>query len=148
MSQQFVVELKMIRDAQQQLLRLREESPKIASALFKNFINPLRSQNRAEHLRGKYKPSWKLPLDNANAMRKELAKICEQNKCYHYHFGFPYYQTGRDPEFKGDESAGIVHTVFDSAPDVESHVMLKVDEKHPHPFQVPIHLLAQVPTAG
>lgn len=147
MSQQQVIELKMVRDAQQQLLRLREESPKVASALFQNFINPVKSQNRVEHLRGKYKPSWKLPLGSSSIMRAALASLCEKHKCYHYHFGFPFYLSGRDPDFKGDESDGIVHTVFKSTPAAELHVMLQVDEKHPHPFQVPIHLLTQIPTA-
>lgn len=148
MSQQFTVKLALIPYAKDQLIRLREESPKVFSALYNNFLRPLERQNKAEHLEGKYKPSWKLPPGNTNSFKVAYAEQCKRHNLYHYHFGFPYYQAGRDVDFPGRESDGIVHTAFTSSATQESHVLLQVDEKHPSPFRAPVHLIWQIPTTG
>jgi hypothetical protein len=144
MSDDFSVEFSMVRQAKDQLLELYENKPQVASLLIKNFINPLKLHYRTNELRGKYKPSWMIPGDTSNKMSSLFAQMYKDNACHHYHFGYPYYSVGRDPYFPGDESDGIVHTVFESMENSESHVLLRVDEAHPHPFSVPIFLAQQI----
>lgn len=141
MADELSVEFSIVAHAKEQLLELRERKPDVASKVFNNFINPLRAQNPAASLRGKYKPSWIAPQGTTNPFRLVYAGEYKRLNCYHYHFGHPFYKTGRDPQYPGDESAGILHTVFNSGNNVESHVLLQVDEEHPNPFKVPVHLI-------
>jgi hypothetical protein len=140
MSDEISVEFSMVSQAKEQLLELREKRPEVASKVFSNFINPVAAQNPVKDLRGKYKPSWIVPSGTTNAFRLAYAEKYRKYNCHHYHFGHPVYQVGRDPVFPGDESEGIIHTVFNKKEGLESHVLLQVDEAHPHPFSAPVHL--------
>jgi hypothetical protein len=65
-------------------------------------------------------------------MRDAIVRFAKANLLYHYHFGFPYYQNGKDPKYPGNESDGIVHTKFitsgGEADFSESHVILPFSE--------------------
>lgn len=141
MADEISVEFSMVSQAKEQLLELREKRPEVASKVFSNFINPVTAQNPVRDLRGKYKPSWIVPSGTTNPFRLAYAERYRQHKCHHYHFGYPIYQKGCDPVYPGDESEGIIHTVFESREGVESHTLLQVDETHPHPFSAPVHLV-------
>ena len=126
------------------LLSLQHKDDTLLRKLFDNFIKPLRLGYTVSELEGKYKPSWELPFESACPMRNAMVRFAKTNLLYHYHFGFPYYQTGRDPKYPGNESVGIVHTKFitndNEAESLESHVIFRVDEAHPHPFTIPMNL--------
>lgn len=117
----------------------------VLDKLFLNFIKPLKYGYTADELEGKYKPSWEIPFGNTCPMREALADFARKNAQYHYHFGYPYYQTGNDPKYSGKESDGIVHTVFLTSSDQETtyseiHTIFRIDPSHPHPFTVPTNL--------
>lgn len=92
----------------------------VLGKLFDNFIKPLRLNYRVSELEGKYKPSWAIPLTNTCALRQGLADFAKEHSLYHYHFGYPYYNLGRDSDYPGKESDGIVHTAFISNTDESS----------------------------
>ncbi|MCG7869694.1 MAG: hypothetical protein JAY74_25395 [Candidatus Thiodiazotropha taylori] len=109
--------------------------------VYENFIDPIRRGYTIEELPGKYKPSWLLK-DHVfnNQMKKAIADFAKKNDLHHYHYGYPFYVTGRDPDFFGHESDGILHTVNRVADDFYEHVIFRVDECHPTPFSVPFDL--------
>lgn len=141
------VDLFIIDDALAQLKVLHLTKPEVAKLVAINFIQPLKAGNPATHLQGKYKPSWEISESNTKQALQSLARLYRDNNLYHYHFGYPSYKKGVDPLYPGDESAGILHTVFKTTTNSEFHALLLIDETHPRPFKVPILLLRQVPTA-
>ena len=112
--------------------------------LFINFVQPIKLGYSVSELEGKYKPSWELPLENSSVMRKALAEFARTQDLYHYHFGYPFYKTGKDPKYFGKESDGIIHTVLKTSEkeseQIESHTIHRIDLEHPHPFTVPTQL--------
>lgn len=109
--------------------------------VYENFIDPIQRRYMIEELPGKYKPSWILKGHiSSNQMKKALADFAKKNNLYHYHYGFPFYRNGRDREYFGQESEGILHTVNRVSDDYNEHIIFRVDECHPNPFSVPFDL--------
>jgi len=118
---------------------------KALACVFSNFIDPIRSGYTTDELEGKYKPSWKLNAASSNPMRAALADFAKSNNLHHYHFGYPFYQNGRDPLYFGKESDGILHTVKKASREPDDHIIFRVDKSHPNPFSVPMGLTIKGP---
>lgn len=118
--------------------------PEIQDKLYINFIAPLQGGYDISELQGKYKPSWIVKGSITCPFRKMLVDHSRGNNLYHYHFGHPFYRPGRDPDYPGDESNGIIHTQVlfhdDGNGAWDQHVIFRLDEKHPTPFSVPMNL--------
>ncbi|MBU71297.1 hypothetical protein [Spongiibacter sp.] len=123
---------------------LQDKNDAVVKKLFDNFIKPLQLGYSTNELEGKYKPSWEIPFKSANTMRTAMVEFAKANLLYHYHFGFPFYTSGKDAKYPGNESEGIVHTKFTTSGGEgelsESHIIYRVDDTHPHPFTIPMNL--------
>lgn len=117
----------------------KNHSDAALKSLFNNFIEPLKSGVPVESLPGKYKPSWEVP-DFGTSMQYAFKKVSQEKNLHHYHIGYRRYYPGRDPKYPGMESEGITHTMIVKKPnsDSEIHVILRLDEKHPSPFTIPM----------
>lgn len=117
----------------------KNHSDAALKSLFDNFIKPLKDGVPVGNLPGKYKPSWEVP-DFGTTMQHAFRVVSEQKNLHHYHIGYRRYYPGRDPLYPGMESEGITHTmiIYDSSSDDAIHVVLRLDEKHPSPFSVPM----------
>ncbi|HAT8500815.1 TPA: hypothetical protein I7212_14325 [Vibrio vulnificus] len=113
----------------------------VIDSVYKHFVQPINFNGLTppDELRGKYKPSWKMktPEHKRTAFQNTFLEDAENKRQYHYHFGYKMYSGGKDPEFPGDESAGILHTRIDVSKAVTEHVILEVCLKHPSPFKYP-----------
>jgi len=141
MSLEHDISLKIGKQAEAQLRSLEK---KIVDKLFENFIGPIRRGYLKKHLEGKYKPSWAIPTENTNFLCIALADFAKKNSLYHYHFGFPFYESGYDPVYPGKTSDAIVHTIFRTknadGKIMESHSIYHIDPSHHHPFKVPTNI--------
>lgn len=108
-------------------------------ALWNNLIEPLQNGVAIAELQGKYKPSWIAPPGIRTPIADAMIAFSRKQSLYHYHVGYPYYKTGRDPDYPGDESNAIVH-VRDS--ETALH-LLRMDLEHPSPFIVPTDLTTE-----
>lgn len=109
--------------------------------VYSNFISPLKAGNKADHLPGKYKPSWEIKVTSRKMMQVALVSQAKTNNLYHYHFGHPEYKRGQDPDYPGQESDGIIHTSIRYPDGLEDqHLIIQVDNSHPSPFRIPIPL--------
>lgn len=137
MSLEYDISLKIGKKAEAQL---RELEKKIVDKLYDNFIGPIRRGYLKEHLAGKYKPSWEIPEANTNFLCRGLADFAKKNSLYHYHFGYPFYESGQDLDYPGKTSDAIVHTIFTQQKSItkitESHSIYHIDPSHYHPFRV------------
>ena len=110
----------------------------VLQLLQENFIAPLLNGNPIEHLEGKVKPSWAIRNTNTSSARLALAQVAKEHNLYHYHFGFPRYSEGRDADYPGCESAGILHFGDWEIKGKRTFVLLRLDLEHPTPFSVPV----------
>jgi hypothetical protein len=135
---EIVVSLLLGNEAEKDLKKLEK---KVVDKLFANFIKPLLLGYAKDHLEGKYKPSWELPTSDRSPFRNAFARSYRENNLYHYHFGYPIYIEGKDPNYPGKVSDGIVHTVYQesnsSAAMKQCHKIFHIDLTHPSPFKVP-----------
>lgn len=117
----------------------KNHSDAALKSLFDNFIQPLRDGVPIQDLPGKYKPSWEVP-DFGTTMQHAFRNVSQEKNLHHYHIGYRRYYPGKDPVYPGDESEGITHTmiVAGEEPGNDLHVILRLDEKHPSPFTVPM----------
>lgn len=123
---------------------LKCQSPDVQKAFYRNFIQPLNGGYEPVDLPGKYKPSWVAEFADSPMLAAILA-ACIKYQAHHYHFGFEFYLDGKDPEFSGQVSSGIVHTKLSSIGNDLVHTVFAVHTKHPKPFYCPIHLLNKSP---
>ncbi|MDO7083582.1 hypothetical protein WNY51_15010 [Pseudocolwellia sp. AS88] len=120
-------------DSIEQLKVLDDDAKK---KLFSNFITPIRNGYNPDELEGKYKPSWEMQFVDS-AMKVAFMEKAREDCLYHYHFGYKYYQDGRDPNYFGKVSDGIVHIQQDFNVEIIDHVIFDICLKHPSPFKVP-----------
>lgn len=119
-------------------LRLLDDS--VLRAMYKNFIIPIKRGYEISELQGKYKPSWIITGRQSLTLRAQFADFAKTHQLYHYHFGYPYYQTGRDREYLGDESDGILHIRTLELSPLRVIGIFRIDDKHPTPFSFPTDL--------
>lgn len=117
----------------------KDHSDAALKALFDNFIEPIRNGVDLSDLPGKYKPSWEVPAFGTT-MQQAFRKVSEDRNLHHYHIGYRFYQPGNDPDYPGQESEGIAHTmrVVEAENEIETHIILRLDETHPSPFTIPM----------
>jgi hypothetical protein len=120
-------------DGIEQLKVLDDDAKK---KLFTNFITPIKNGYEPKELEGKYKPSWEMQFVDS-AMKEAFMEKAKEDCLYHYHFGYRYYQVGRDPKYFGKVSDGIVHIQQDICTVKTEHVVFDICLKHPSPFKVP-----------
>lgn len=112
-------------------------SKEVTDKLWDNFIQPVKNGlTPPDELQGKYKPSWASKFVNS-PMKLAFVENAENKKLHHYHFGYRFYINGKDPDYDGDVSDGIVHTRIESLKDLTSHIILQVCLEHPSPFKYP-----------
>lgn len=119
--------------------KFKTHSDAALKSLFDNFIKPIKDGVPIEELPGKYKPSWEVP-DFGTKMQHAFRKVSQDKNLHHYHIGYRRYYPGKDPVYRGMESEGISHIMILSPghPQPDTHVILRLDEKHPSPFTVPM----------
>lgn len=104
--------------------------------LFENFIDYFRAGHDPSALPGKYKPDWEAKFVKS-PMVKGFIDLAKEKNIHHYHFGYKIYEDGRDREYPGDTSAGIIHNRIETNPESTRHVIIEVCLKHPSPFKTP-----------
>ncbi|MEY8238827.1 MAG: hypothetical protein RPT25_00620 [Cycloclasticus sp.] len=133
----------MSKHCKEHLKELKDENPeKLRQAFEKlelNFLKPVSIDYTTNELEGKYKPSWELrdTFSSKTQFREQFASLSREYNLHHYHYGFPYYQEGRDKVYPGKESDGIVHTTVLAD---GRHAIYQVDLKHPNPWRIPLKL--------
>ncbi|MDX7827351.1 hypothetical protein SJR89_09585 [Aeromonas caviae] len=112
----------------------------VTDKLWLNFLKPiLDGYTPPDELPGKYKPSWAARFLES-PMRQAFVTHAREQNIHHYHFGYRIYTAGRDPEYSGDVSDGIIHTRIDNGDSEISHVILQTCIEHPSPFKYPFEL--------
>lgn len=120
---------------------LKRQPVDVQQAFFRNFIQPLSNGYEPTDLPGKYKPSWVAEFADS-AMLAAILAACTERQAHHYHFGFELYFDGKDPEYPGQVSSGIIHTKLKLEENSLVHTVFAAHTKHPRPFYCPIHSLS------
>lgn len=102
-------------------------------SMFKNFIAPIKNGFEVDELAGKYKPSWAYNGPTSKSHEVWLREA-EANALHHYHVGYVFYRDGRDPDYPGCESEGLIHTTIQQSNDIQKHIVFRADSSHPIPF--------------
>lgn len=109
----------------------------VTDKLFRNFVKPIRDGYiPPKELRGKYKPSWEMRFIDSPMKQAFMDKAVEYN-FHHYHFGYKFYDEGKDSIYAGDVSDGIIHTRIETRNERTLHVIAQVCLEHPSPFKYP-----------
>lgn len=118
--------------------QLKTSEDEVKKKLFNNFINPIKNGYEPHELEGKYKPSWEMEFVDS-AMKEAFMSQAKTDCLYHYHFGYSYYKDGKDPNYFGKVSDGIVHIQQDvnNTIAITDHVIFDICLQHPSPFKVP-----------
>jgi hypothetical protein len=111
-----------------------EVSRELLAKMYNNFNKILDNGHGLEGLQGKYKPSWEYDPSKAGAAHKKFLVKAEKHTVHHYHVGYKMYINGRDKNYPGDESAGLIHTSITVQDNTQRHIIFKASEVHPSPF--------------
>ncbi|EGR2288453.1 hypothetical protein D0815_23565 [Vibrio parahaemolyticus] len=102
-------------------------------SMYNNFVRPVSNGFEVNELAGKYKPSWAYS-GKTSSNHQEWLNRAEANSLHHYHVGHLFYRDGRDPDYPGSESDGLIHTTIRQSAELQTHIVFRADASHPIPF--------------
>ena len=118
------------------LKQLKDHPKEVRDKLYRNFIAFFKAGHDPDVLPGKYKPDWEAKFVES-PMVEGFIELAKDMNIHHYHFGYKFYEDGRDKDYPGNVSAGIIHNRIEVKPNHTQHVIIDVSLKHPSPFKSP-----------